>query len=342
MPLNRSNLVPNSISLKSMAFLFSTLCTTAFAYGDDVAQDRITRFSLPESGDIVGEMRSVQARHEDTLIDIAKHYGLGYEAMRAANPGVDAWLPGEGTSVALPNMHLLPNTIREGIIVNVAEMRLYYFPLAKENMPEEVEIFAISIGRGDWNTPITETKVVSKIEDPVWFPPASIRAEHAAKGKTLPLRVAAGPDNPLGKYVIQLDIPGYFIHGTDRTFGIGMQVTHGCMRMYPQDIERLTFTVPNGTPVRIINQRFKAGWKNQKLYLEVHPPLDSKSDSPANQELKEELLAQEMTQAIINATKGPNEYQIDWDSVALTREEARGVPILVGKKLDRRQAANNH
>ncbi len=338
----RSGLAKKVALLVLLALNYSS----PFAFATSAQNDRITRFSLPENGDIVGQLRTVYTRQEDTLIDIAKHYGLGYEAIRAANPDVDAWLPGEGTAVALPNMHLLPDSPRMGIVVNVAEMRLYYYPLEKQQNTAVVEVYAISIGRGDWNTPLTETKVVTKIEDPVWFPPQSIRDEHAAKGKSLPLRVPAGPNNPLGKYVIQLDLPGYFIHGTDKSFGIGMQVTHGCMRMYPEDIKSLTFNVPNGTSVKILNQRFKAGWMQDDLYLEVHPPLDSSKISAEQQNFKQEQLAQQMTKTLIRATEERADYQIDWDRVELARKEARGVPVLVGKKLiskmaDSRQAANH-
>lgn len=312
---------------KTLVMLLVLMSTNSIAAPDE-SKKRLTRFTLPENDDIVGALRTVHTQHDDTLIDIAKHYGLGYEAIRAANPKVDAWLPGEGTSVALPNMYLLPDSPRQGIVVNVAEMRLYYYP---QHRSEEVEVYAISIGRGDWSTPLTATKVVTKIEDPVWFPPKSIRDEHAAKGKTLPFRVPAGPNNPLGKYVIQLDLPGYFIHGTDKSFGIGMQVTHGCMRMYPQDIKSLTFDVPNGTGVQIVNQRYKAGWLKGDLYLEVHPPLDSDSKS-ADQDFKQEQLAKQMTKTLIKATTRYEDYKIDWDKVELARKESRGVPVFVGEK----------
>lgn len=315
----------------SLLLLYTLLIGQATAADNTPATHRLTQYSLYQHSDIIGSLRTVNASEEDSLIDIAERYGIGYEAIRAANPFVDAWLPGEGTTVVLPNQHLLPNTLKEGIVVNVAEMRLYYYPPEPVSGSRSVEVYAISIGRGDWSTPLVETAVVSKIEDPVWFPPQSIRDEHAAKGKFLPLRVPAGPNNPLGKYVIQLDIPGYFIHGTDKRFGIGMQVTHGCLRMYAQDIEHLTFAVANGTKVAIINQRFKAGWKNDGLYLEVHPALDSdRNASQEQQELASEQLATAMTKALIEATANKPDYRVNWDKVEQIHQEARGIPTYIG------------
>jgi L,D-transpeptidase ErfK/SrfK len=153
-------------------------------------------------------------------------------------------------------------------------MRLYYFPPPEPGIPPAVQTYPVSIGRMDWATPLGETKLVRKDRDPAWYPPESIREEHAAQGDPLPRVVPPGPDNPLGKYALRLEIPGYLIHGTNKAFGVGMRVSHGCIRMLPEDIAELFARIPVGTPVRIINQPVKAGWYGGDLYLEVHPPLE--------------------------------------------------------------------
>lgn len=332
--------LPARHSYTAFVMIFILTCLTfSIPAAHAQAPNRFVRYALPESGDLIGSLYQVSAKEEDTLIDIAARFRLGYEAMRAANPDVDAWLPGEGTLVTLPTQHLLPGSAREGIVVNIAEMRLYYFPKPKKGEQAHVEVYAISIGRGDWSTPVTDTKVVAKIKDPVWYPPASIRAEHAQNGKILPMQVPPGPNNPLGQYVIQLDIPSYFIHGTDKLFGIGMQVTHGCMRMYPDDIERLALSVAKGAPVRIINQRYKTGWLNGELYMEVHPKLEISDNETATDNVQETQLATEMTSALISATKGLSDYAIDWNSVEIASREARGIPVKVAKLANSHQAS---
>jgi L,D-transpeptidase ErfK/SrfK len=228
----------------------------------------------PEFG-LVGEIRSVAVRDEQTLLDIAREQGIGQEEILNANPGVDRWLPKVGDYVIVPGQRLLPDTPRAGIVINLPEYRLYYFPQpAKKSVVREVLTFPISVGRMDWNTPLGVTKIASKQKDPSWTPPESIRVEHAAEGDMLPQVVPPGPDNPLGAYALRLGIPGYLIHGTNKAFGVGMRVTHGCMRLLPEHIEALFAAVPVGTPVRLMNQPIKLGWGPDGLYLEAHPPLE--------------------------------------------------------------------
>jgi L,D-transpeptidase ErfK/SrfK len=168
----------------------------------------------------------------------------------------------------------LPEAPREGLVLNIATKRLFYFPAPVAGEPAIVETYPIGIGREGWATPTGETSVVSKARDPVWFVPASIREEHAAAGDPLPAQVPPGPDNPLGTRVLGLGIPGYLIHGTNKPAGVGMRVSHGCVRLYPEDIESLFERVPLGTPVRIVNQPYLFGWQAGDLLLEAHPPLD--------------------------------------------------------------------
>ncbi len=223
--------------------------------------------------DVIGAPRTVVAKHEDTLVEIARQAGIGLEQMERTNPGVDMWLPGAGTKVTIPSQYVLPNAPREGLVLNLPEMRMYYFPPRRAGQPAQVQTFPIGIGRETWETPLGKTRITSKVKDPAWRPPESIRKEHAAKGDPLPMVVPAGPDNPLGRYAMGLGIPGYLIHSTNKPIGVGMRVSHGCIRMLPEDIERLFPQLPVGTPVNIINQPVKVGWYGGKLYMEVHPPL---------------------------------------------------------------------
>lgn len=194
------------------------------------AQLHAATFPLPSGEDtVIGEVQYVVAQHEDTLLDLGRRYSVGYEEIVAANPGVDSWLPGEGTRVLIPSRYILPEE-REGLIVSLAEHRLYYFPRAKAGTAPVVMTYPISIGKMDWKTPLGMTRIVNKREKPIWYPPESVRREHEADGRPLPKAVPAGPDNPLGEYAMRLGIPGgaYLIHGTNLPAGVGMQVTHGC------------------------------------------------------------------------------------------------------------------
>jgi len=214
------------------------------------------------------------ARQEDTLLDIARDYDVGQNEIIMINPKVDRWLPGAGTQVRIPNSRLLPDTPHKGLVLNLPEYRLFYYPKPKNNHPQIVITHPISIGRIDWETPLGETHVIAKTEDPVWIPPQSIKAEHAAAGEILPEVYPAGPDNPLGLFALRLGIPGYLIHSTNKPYGVGMRVSHGCIRMYPEDIKKLFPEVKIGTPVYIVNQPIKVGWFHDTLYIEVYPDLD--------------------------------------------------------------------
>lgn len=281
-------------------------------------------YKLPPAGEnVVGRVKVVRAGRQSTLSDIARAYHLGYEEIRRANPRVDPWLPGAGTRVILPTQHILPDAPREGLVLNLPEMRLYYFPRPSPGKPSTVVTFPVSIGRMDWATPLGLTRVTAKITDPVWYPPPSIRAEHEQEGRPLPPEVAAGPDNPLGQYALQLGRPGYLIHGTNRPYGIGMRVTHGCIRLYPEDIRRLFEEVPVGTPVRIVNQPYKAGWYRGALYFEAHPPLD---ESPV--EVTDNLTP--AVRAVIAATR-QRAARVDWDQVTRAAIELRGIPLIVSE-----------
>jgi len=283
-------------------------------------------FPLPAAGnDLIGESRTTETDHSDTLLDVARVNGLGYEEITNANPGVDAWLPGAGTRIVLPKRRLLPQAPRKGIVINLPEHRLYWFPPAPAGEQPVVWTFPVSIGKMDWHTPLGITRIVSKIKDPTWTPPPSVREEHARRGDLLPVIVPAGPDNPLGRFAMRLGIPGgaYLIHGTNRPAGVGMQVTHGCMRLYPEDIERLFAMVPVNTQVLIINQPYKWGWHDGELLIEVHPPLQEDAVEPPT--------LTDLTRLIVEATRA-EPLAIDWETAEQTWREARGVPAVISAR----------
>lgn len=275
--------------------------------------------------DIVGWLRTVEITDaKDTLVDVGRRYKYGFDAIKAANPGVDPWLPEVGATIILPGRYILPAAPRRGIVINVSEKRLYYYPRMSAGEEATVEIYAVSVGRGDWGTPLKTTKVTGMVKHPTWYPPASVRAEHEERGDSLPRAVPAGPDNPLGDYVISLSIPSYFIHGTNRENGVGMQVTHGCIRMYPIDIDRLANSVPKGTPVHIVNQRYKAGWMGGALYLEAHPPLEGAGDS-------EDLGSRSLTRTLSAIREEYPGVVLDWAEVWRVQREQSGIPTAIGK-----------
>ncbi len=223
---------------------------------------------------VVGVPQVVLARDEDTFSDLARAYGLGYDELVAANPGVDPWLPGADTPILLPTQFVLPAGIREGVVLNIASKRLFYFPRMPEGQAPVVKTYPIGIGRVGWETPLGSTTVVAKAVDPVWYVPQSVRKEHAEMGDPLPSVIPAGPDNPLGTRVLKLNIPGYLIHGTNQPYGVGMRVSHGCVRLYPENIEYLYDLVDIGEPVQIINKPYLLGELDGELIFEAHAPLE--------------------------------------------------------------------
>jgi L,D-transpeptidase ErfK/SrfK len=277
-------------------------------------------FELPPAGyDVVGAVSTITARHEDTLVDIARRHGLGYEDIVRANPHLNPWLPGEGAEVVLPTQFVLPPGPRQGVVLNLAEYRLYYYPEPKKGEPAYVMTYPISIGRMDWETPLGLTQVTSKVVDPSWYPPQSVRDEHAAAGDPLPRIVPAGPQNPLGRFAMALGMPGYLIHSTNRPAGVGMRVSHGCIRMFPEDIEFLFGLVGVKTQVRIINEPLKFGWSGDALMMEAHPRLEASDRDPLTS----------VTELYIGAT-GERAGKLDWHLAEEIVGRADGIPISVG------------
>lgn len=277
---------------------------------------------------LVGETRIIRADHEDTLLDLAVEHGVGYRAIQRANPAVDLWIPGEGTRVRIPRRHLLPDAPREGIVLNLPEMRLYYFmPIEDREGTRRVATYPVGIGRRDWQTPLGRTQITQRVENPAWYPPASMRRAAEQAGDPLPAKVPPGPDNPLGRYALILEREGYLIHGTNRPYGIGMRVSHGCVRMHEQDIAELFAHAPAGTPVRIVDQPIKAGLHDGALYVEVHPELEEHAPSAGPRDLTP--LARALSRAARGSDADALLEAVDWDRVEAAHRTASGVPVRV-------------
>jgi L,D-transpeptidase ErfK/SrfK len=263
--------------------------------------------------EIVGRPQKFVAVHEDTFSAIARRFNLGYDEMRAANPGVDPWIPGEGTAILLPTAHIIPAGPREGVVINLPAMRLWWFGPADDAGRQTVITHPIGIGKLGWSTPLGEFKVIARAKDPTWHPPASVRRAHAEAGDPLPAAVPPGPDNPLGRHAIRLNNPLYLLHGTNKPDGVGMRVSHGCIRLYPEDIERLFDRLPPGTPVRIVDQPWLAGWQDGQLMFEAHRGLeDGHADWTTGLE-------------VIRDAAG--ERSVDWLLAAAIGRAGMGVPL---------------
>lgn len=285
------------------------------------------------SSDLVGQMRTHQTVFEDTLLDVARANDLGFVEIRAANPDIDPWLPGANERVVLPTAHLLPNAPRDGIVINLAEMRLYYFP----EPGGEPATYPIGIGREGWTTPTGSSQIVRKAEAPSWYPPDSIRAERPE----LPAVIGPGEDNPLGDFALYLDWPAYLIHGTNRPWGIGRRISSGCIRMYPEDIAALFETVPLKTLVTVVDQPIKMGWVDGALYVEAHPTqsqadmleIEGRFDAvvPLGILGEVESYAAETlaSRALMNPAGGGG--SVDWAAVLGAVKERRGYPVRVSR-----------
>ncbi|SRR5579871_1634132 len=283
----------------------------------------------PAKDDVVGVVQSVVLGKEDTLPDIARRFNVGYEEMVRANPGVDPWLPGAGREVIVPTRFVLPDAPREGVVINVAAMRLYYFPKRAKGQPQVVITHPIGIGKVGWQTPEGVTKIVARVKDPVWVPPESVRKEHLENGDVLPKVVDAGPDNPLGAYMFRLAWPSYLIHGTNKPYGVGMRSSHGCVRLYPEDIAILYDSVPIGTPVRVVNQPLLLGWHADALYVQAYGPLED--DTRGWQHGPRSLLKKAGKSPLWQRIRA-RDADIDWERARQLSDPARGVPVSVMKR----------
>ncbi|MDD5586662.1 MAG: L,D-transpeptidase family protein [Alphaproteobacteria bacterium] len=274
-------------------------------------------YAIEEGEDVVGEQMHYAVEANDTLYDVARRFDLGIVELLAANPDVDPWIPGEGAELVLPTRHVLPPAAREGIVINLAELRLYYFP-----DPDAVMTFPIGIGSEGWQTPEGQTSVVRKRKDPAWIPPPSIRREEPG----LPAFFPPGPDNPMGSYALDLGWEGYRIHGTNKPYGIGSRSSHGCIRLYPEDIEPLFAQVRTGEPVTVIDARYKLGWSKGELWLEV-TPTQQQADVVADYKEPEAIDIPGIYSAIEDM--GAETESVNWYVVDEAINHPGGIPVAV-------------
>ena len=306
---------------------FAVLAVLIGAAGSTTAQATSYTLGGPDQL-VVGQDQTVTTVYEDTLYDLARTYSLGSEELIRVNPSVDPWLPGAGKQLLIPSRHILPPAPHVGIVVNLPEHRLYYFPKPRRGAPQQVISYPVSIGKMDWRTPLGVTHVISKEKDPVWIPTESVRAEHAADGDPLPARVLPGPDNPLGAFAMRLAAGNgtYLIHGTNNPIAVGLAVTHGCIRMYPEDVAALFPQIPVGTPVRISNEPVKVAWVDGELLLEAHPPVDAQGQSfePDVDQFAD----------LLRTAVGDSTVAIHWDYAREVLQKSDGVLATVGLEAD--------
>ena len=304
---------PLPLPIQSIVFGFMLILFTAPAFAGDAKL----------RGDVLGELTTYTVKKNESLYSVARKFGLGITEVQAANPGVDLWKPKPGTELKIAAVHLLPAVSRDGIVINLAKSRLYYF-----NKEGDVMSFPIASGKSGWETPQAATVVTLKRKNPIWTPPPRIREENP----DLPDFIPAGPDNPLGGYAISLGISGIMIHGTTSPNSIGKQASHGCIRMYSEHIEKLFEAVAKGTPVLIMKSNYELGWNGDRLFMEVAPKVKSmpkKTKTAAIKPLKAKLNTA-LYQAIM---KQAPDAAIDWEEVEAALQRADGIPVPVGVRL---------
>jgi L,D-transpeptidase ErfK/SrfK len=282
------------------------------------------RFELDSAQDVVGVVQVVTATRDDTLTDIARRFDVGYEEIVRANPKVDPWLPGEGREIVVPSQFILPDAPRTGLVINIAAMRIFYYPPVKRGERPVVLTHPIGIGKVGWRTPEGVTKIVRRQQDPTWRVPVSVRKEHHDNGEDLDPVIGPGPDNPLGKYAFYLQWPSYLIHGTNKPAGVGLRSSHGCIRLYPEDIAQFFAMVPVGTQVRVVNQPFVFGWRDGQLYMQ---PFDVLEDDTRDWAKAQRRLLSKSLAATLQQQLKAHRTQVDWTLVSALARAPRGVPV---------------
>lgn len=278
-----------------------------------------TTYPMPPKGsDIVGEIFTVEARSGETLLKIANDYHVGWHEIMEANPDVDPKNLYSGQRIVVPTAYILP-PFRDGIVINLAELRLYYFSRDKKT----VYTYPVGLGRKEWRTPIADAVIVNKREDPTWYVPESIHDfVFEQTGKELPESIGPGPDNPLGKYAIYISKAGYLIHGTNQPWSVGKLVSSGCIRLLPPDIDQLFHSVSIGEKARIIHYPYKLGWNKGKLYIEAHVPVNI-SDPISH------LNIVSADTAIRDAVKD-HKAKVNWGRVDQALQHQLGIPVAIG------------
>ncbi len=279
-------------------------------------EEKIERndFSFAKGDDVIGRLAVIRLEKGDTLPDIARHFSLGIDAISAANPGVDVWVPKAGERILLPLSFILPDAPRKGIVINLAAMRLFQFKGESESLA--VSTYPLGVGTVERPSPIGEMFVARKVTLPTWHVPASIAEDHRKKGDPLPAKVLPGPQNPLGEYALYLSKSTYLIHGTNKPASIGLRATNGCIRLYPEDVKKLYANTSVKTPVVIVHQPTLLGQHNGVVYMEVHSP-------------PEDLDAVEFDRIYkkLRNIEKESGRTLDWSKVKEALAQARGVPV---------------
>ena len=277
-------------------------------------------FSLPKSNNnIVGNVKTITMPYGEDITDIGQKYQVGYFEFLEANPDSDLDNLFAGTKLVVPTRYILPSALHKGVVINLAELRLYYYPPGGA----EVMTFPIGIGRKGELTPLMKTKIIDKREDPIWTPTALTRQQELEKGIVLPRFIEAGPQNPLGKFSMRLGFNTYLIHGTNDPSGVGIRSSGGCIRMYPNDISKLFPLINVGTSVNVVNQPFKAGWRGNTLYLEAHVPIGHKRGKALD-------VLTPVVQAIMQMAKKRQHVEINWEKAMTVADQQRGIPEPIG------------
>lgn len=273
-----------------------------------------------KNSDVIGKVREITVPRGANITDIGQKYSVGYLEFFEANPKINLKNLWAGERLILPTKYILPPVPKRGIVINLAELRMYYYPKNSNS----VYIFPIGIGRSHTPTPLMQSKIIAKHKNPTWFPTDDTHKEARELGIMLPKKILPGPQNPLGKYSIRLSQRTYLIHGTNRPDGVGIRSSGGCIRMYPADIEQLFKMVSVGTPVNIIDQPFKTGWKNNVLYLESHVPVEFKHKKADEQ--MEPLV--DTLESLVNTYNA----KIDWRRAVRVAEQQTGIPRPIGRR----------
>jgi L,D-transpeptidase ErfK/SrfK len=339
--MNKQSTLGATIALASAALLLAgcSLFSARPGWGAKKDSDKVAavpalpepvathRFEIDPTTDIVGVVQKTRAGKDDTLTDIARRFNVGYEEIVRANPGVDPWLPGENREILIPSQFILPNAPREGIVINVAAMRLFYYPKVKKGEKQVVHTYPIGIGKVGWATPEGTTKIVRRQKDPTWRPTQSIIKEHLEeRGEKLDHVIGPGPDNPLGRYAFYLGWSTYMIHGTNKPAGVGLRSSHGCIRLYPEDIATLFEMAPVGTPVRVVNQPYLFGWHDGALHIQA---FEVQEDDPRDWKKAQAKLLNKSLAERIQKELAARKEKIDWEAVARLSRDPRGIPVSV-------------
>ncbi len=279
-------------------------------------EEKIERndFFVAKEDDVIGRLAVIRLEKGDTLPDIARHFSLGINSVSAANPEIDIWVPEAGGRILLPLIFILPDTLRKGIVINLAAMRLFYFKGNAKLLA--VSTYPVGVGTTERPTPMGQMYIERKMLRPTWYVPASIAEDHRKKGDPLPAKVPPGPLNPLGEHALYLSKSGYLIHGTNKPASIGLSATNGCIRLYPEDMKRLFENTPVKTPVNIVNQPYLVGQRDGMVYIEVHTPFEESG-----------ITELEKAYEILRNIEKKSGHALDWKKVKEVVAEARGIPV---------------